>query len=136
MRSKVIIATLIGAVLIVLSLAIFSRGREHDPKDLSFWIKTGADREWSLAAAQGRPEAQFQVGLSLIRTNLVKTKDQVPGLSAIPVLGKRFFETVTYRIDGKISQTQRDEAHQWIKKSADQGFAPAKEAEKLFIPGR
>ena len=59
--------------------------------------------------------------------------DRVPRLSAIPLIGKRFFEKVTYRIDSNISQEQLAEAYRWIKESADQGFAPAKEAKKLFI---
>src|SRR2546430_5212377 len=59
--------------------------------------------------------------------------DRVPRLSAIPLIGKRFFEKVTYRIDSNISQEQLAEAYRWIKESADQGFAPAKEAENLFI---
>lgn len=59
--------------------------------------------------------------------------DRVPRLSAIPLIGKRLFQTISYSIDNRISQEQLAEAHRWIKLSADQGFAPAKEAEKLFI---
>jgi len=86
-----------------------------------------------LAAAHGEPQAQFHMGLNLIRTNLVTMIDRVPGLSAVPSIGKRFFEKISYGIDNNISQEQLEDAYRWIKKSADQGFAPAKEAEKLFI---
>lgn len=41
-------------------------------------------------------------------------------------------EDTSYSIDSNIGQAQLMEAHQWITKSADQGFAPAKEAVKLF----
>jgi hypothetical protein len=37
------------------------------------------------------------------------------------------------RIDNTISQEQLTQAYGWIRKAVDQGFAPAKEAEKLFI---
>ena len=136
MKNKQIIAFCICLWLIgvgVVLIVIFSGGREHDPRDLSYWIQTGAARNWSSEAASGQPQAQFYCGLTLISSNLVIMKDQVPMLCAIPIIGKRFFEHTSYRINSTISQEQLMEAHQWIKKSADQGYAPAREAEKLFI---
>ena len=121
-------------MLIAVILAVsFSKGREHDPKDLSYWVRAGAAKDWSSEAAQGAVQAQFHFGLSLIRTNLQTMIDRVPRLSAVPLVGKRFFEKISYGIDSNISQEQLADAYRWIKKSADQGFAPAKEAEKLFI---
>jgi hypothetical protein len=58
--------------------------------------------------------------------------DRVPRFSAIPIIGKRFFETKSYGIDSQIGQEQLNEAYHWIAASANHGFAPAKEAEKLF----
>jgi len=58
--------------------------------------------------------------------------DRTVVLSAIPVIGKRFFETTSYNIDSSISQEQLAEAYRWVRKAVDQGFAPAKEAERLF----
>lgn len=106
-----------------------------DPKDLYYWAKAAGDKDWSAEAAQSNPEAQFYLGLTLIRTNLMKMVDRVPMLSAVPVIGKRLFENVSYGLDNNIAQEQLIEAYRWIKKSADQGFAPARQAEKLF-PGR
>jgi hypothetical protein len=59
--------------------------------------------------------------------------DRVPRLSAIPIISKQWFESISYGIDSNASQEQLAEAYRWIKHSADQGFAPAKETEKLFI---
>ena len=134
MKNSVVIAIFVGLVLVVVTLVVsFSGAREHDPKDLSYWVRAGAVKDWSSEAAHGEPQAQFHLGLTLIRTNLVTMIDRVPRLSAVPLIGKRFFEKITYGIDSNISQEQLADAYRWIKKSADQGFAPAKEAEKLFI---
>jgi len=134
MKNNVAIAIFFSLLLVVVVLvAIFSGRGEHDPKDLSYWMRTRAAKDWSSEAAQGEPLGQFHFGLTLIRTNFITMIDRVPRLSAIPLIGKRFFEKVTYRIDNNISQEQLTEAYRWIKESADQGFAPAKEAEKLFI---
>jgi len=134
MKNNVVIAIFFSLLLVVVVLvAIFSGRREHDPKDLSYWMRTGAAKDWSSEAAQSEPLGQFHFGLTLIRTNLMTMIDRVPRLSAIPLIGRRFFEKVTYRIDNNISQEQLAEAYRWIKESADQGFAPAKEAEKLFL---
>lgn len=133
MKNNVIAVTVgfvVGAVILVVS---FSGGREHDPKDLAYWARTGAAKDWSSEAAHGEPQAEFHVGLALIRSNLVTMIDRVPRLSAVPLIGKRFFEKISYEIDSNISQEQLADAYRWIKKSADKGFAPAKEAEKLFI---
>lgn len=131
---KTVIAVFVVFVLIAIIFAMsFSTGREHDPGNLSYWARTGAAKDWSSEAARGEPQAQFHLGLTLIRTNLVTRIDRVPGLSAVPFLGKRFFEKITYSIDSNVSPEQLADAYRWIKKSADQDFTPAKEAEKLFI---
>src|SRR2546429_2047120 len=127
--------TVIFLVFVVLFLAalgvILSGKPKHDPKDLSYWVRAGGDRDWSGAAARNDPEAEFFLGLSLIRTNLTKFVARVPLLSKVPVVGKRF-ENTSYTIDGSIGPEQLENAYEWIKKSADQGFAPAEESEKLF----
>lgn len=134
MKNKLIISVAVGLLLVCLGVTLFGIGeRKPNPKDLSYWVRAGGDNNWSAEAAQNKPEAQFYLGLSLIRTNLVTQIDRVPRLSAVPVVGKRFFEKITYSIDNDIAQEQLAEAHRWIKKSADQGYAPAKEAEKLFV---
>jgi len=134
MKNCVIIAIFVGPVLVVVALVVtFSGARAHDPKDLSYWMRAGAAKDWSSEAAQGAPQAQFYFGLSLIRTNLLTMIDRVPRMSAVPLIGKRFFEKISYGIDSNINQEQLADACGWIKKSADQGFAPAREAQKLFI---
>jgi len=117
----------------VIVLSISFSGRGHDPSDLSYWSQVGATQNWSSVAAQGDPQAQFFHGIELVRTNFVTMIDRVPRLSSIPIVGKRLFENTSYGIDSNASQEQLAEAYRWIKKSAEQGFAPAKEAEKLFI---
>jgi len=129
-KNRVLIAIFAGLLLVAATSVVPAVRR---PLDLSFWVRAGAVGDSSLAAARGEPRAQFLHGLNLIRTNLVTMIDRVPGLSAIPVIGKRFFEKVSYGIDSNASPEQLAEAYRWIKQSADQGFAPAKEAEKLFV---
>lgn len=133
MKNKLAIAILVGLLATVILAVSLPGGREHDPKDLSYWVRAGAAKDWTSEAVYGEPQAQFYCGLALLRTNLETMIDRVPRLSAVPLIGKRFFEKISYGIDSNISQEQLAEAYQWIKKSADQGFAPAKEAEKLFI---
>src|SRR5262245_10506334 len=129
-----VIAVIVGFVAVaVILLVSFAGGREHDPKDLSYWAQAGAAKDWSSQAARGEPQAQFYLGLTLIRSNLVTMIDRVPRLSAVPLIGQRFFQKISYDIDSNITQEQLVDAYRWIKKSADQGFAPAKEAEKLLV---
>ena len=72
MKSNVVIAIFVGLFLIAVGVAAtFSEGREHDPKDLSYWVRAGAGKDWSAEAAQGEPQAQFHFGRTLIRTNLM-----------------------------------------------------------------
>ena len=131
MKKNVLISILVGFFLLIALGVILSGRPGHDPKDLAYWVRVGGDKDWSEEAAGGNPEAQFLFGLALIRTNLTKFVGRVPILSKVPVLGKRF-EDISYSIDSGIAPEQLSEAHQWIKKSANQGYAPAKEAEKLF----
>jgi TPR repeat protein len=134
MKTKLTIVAFVLLLLATIGLTTnFHTARGHDPRDLSYWSQVGATRDWSAAAAQGDRQAQFLYGLALVRTNLQTMIDRVPRLSGIPVIGKRFFETISYGIDGRIGREQLAEAYRWIKLSADQGFAPAKEAEKLFV---
>lgn len=127
-------AVVFGCLLIAVSLAVsFAEVREHDPKDLSYWMRIGTNKDWSKEAAHGEPQAQFHFGMSLVRSNFATMVDRVPGLSAVPLYGKRFFEKTSYDIASSIDQRQLEDAYRWIRKSADQGFAPAKEAEKLFM---
>ncbi|MBN9693940.1 MAG: hypothetical protein J0M24_27165 [Verrucomicrobia bacterium] len=125
----------VGFLVIAVTLIAvnFAGAREHDPKDLSYWVRAGAGKDWSSEAAQGEPQAQFHLGIALVRSNFVTMVAQVPGLSSVPLLGKRFFEKTSYGIDSSIDQRQLADSYRWIRKSADQGFAPAKEAEKLFM---
>jgi TPR repeat protein len=133
MKIKAPIAAFLVLLLAAIGLTfIFPAVHEHNPRDLSYWSRAGANQDWSAKAAQADPQAQFFFGLGLIRTNLEISIDRVPGLSDIPVFGKRFFETISYRIDSGIRQEQLAEAYRWINLAAAQGFAPAKEAKKLF----
>ncbi len=132
MKKSVIISIFAGLVLAGLGVAL-SGIFKQDPKDLSHWMRVAGEKDWSTEAAENKPQAQFSLGLILIRTNLMTFIDRVPMLSAVPIVGKRFFEQIAYGIDNNAGQEQLREAYQWIKKSADQGYAPAKEAEKLFI---
>ena len=134
MKRNLNIGLFTGLLLVSVALLVkLYRSHEHDPRDLAYWIRAAGAKDWSTEAAQGQPQAQFYCGLSLISSNLVTMIDQVPTLSAIPIIGKRFFEKTSYGINSTISHEQLLEAHRWIKKSADQGYAPAREAEKLFM---
>src|SRR5207249_204249 len=85
MKKSVIISisVFLGFLSLILAV-IFSGTPEHDPKDLSYWVQAGANKDWSTEAAQGKPEAQFFLGLTLIRTNLTKFVERVPVLSKVP----------------------------------------------------
>ncbi len=132
MKNKVLIGSFVGLLLAGLGV-IFFVGLKPDPKNLLYWVRAIGKSDGSAEAAQGKPEAQFLLGLALLRAHLVIQIDRVPTLSSIPLVGKRFFEKITYTLANDITQDKLAEAHQWIKKSADQGYAPAKEAEKLFL---
>jgi hypothetical protein len=131
-KIKVAIAAFVILLLVVLVLSISFSGREHDPRDLSYWSQVAATQDWFAAAREGDARAQFFHGIALVQPNIVTMIDRIPRLSSIPIVGKRLFEDKSYGIDNNISQEKLTEAYQWIKKSADQGFAPAQEAEKLF----
>jgi len=132
-KTKVVTGILIGLLLAVIAVWVtFSAAPEHDPRDFLYWGQAGGTNDWSAAAVQGNARAQFFCGFGLIRTNLQIMIDRIPRLSAIPLIGERFFQTISYSIDNRIGQERLAEAYLWIKQSADQGFAPAKEAEKLF----
>jgi hypothetical protein len=105
----------------------------RDPANLRYWVSAGGGKDWASEAARNQPEAEFFFGISYIRSNLVVMVDQVPGLCRVPVLGKRFFEKTSYGIDSGVDPETLAQSYRWIKASADQGFAPAKEAEKLFL---
>ena len=76
MKNRAVIAIFVGLVLVVVAfVVIFSGACAYDPKDLSYWMRAGAAKDWSSEAAQGAPQAQFHFGLSLIRTNLLTMID-------------------------------------------------------------
>jgi hypothetical protein len=104
-----------------------------DPANLRYWASAGEGKDWASEAARNKPEAEFFYGISFIRSNLVVMVDRVPGLCRVPVFGKRFFEKTSYGIDSAIDPELLAQSYRWIKASADHGFAPAKEAEKLFL---
>lgn len=127
---------IIAAVVVVVLMGLLVtslRALKHYPRDLSYWFRAAAAGDWSAEAAKGHAVAQLCCGLNLIRSNLVVMTDETVGLSRLPLIGKRYFERTSYSIDNTISQEQLTEAYGWIRKAVDQGFAPAKEAEKLFL---
>lgn len=119
-------------VLLVMALSLCSAKSEHDPRDLSYWSQAGATENGSAVAGQSTPRGEFFLGIALIRTNLVMFIERVPALSSLPIVGKRWFERTSYRIDDNISRERLAEAYRWIHRSADQGFPPAKEVERLL----
>jgi TPR repeat protein len=132
MKRCVMVTFLAGVLLAGLLLSWPRQSSRPDPQDLSAWARFAGERDWSSQAAQGDSEAEFLLGLTLVRTNLTQMVDRVPTLSAIPVVGKRFFEKVHYGLDAQVTAEQMAEAHRWIQRSAEQGYAPAREAVKLF----
>src|SRR6185369_7922653 len=129
MKTKMAITAIVVLLLLVIGLNVYhSANRGHDPRDLAYWNQIGASQDWSTAAAQEDPQAQLFHGIAFIRTNLLTMIDRVPLLSAIPIIGKPWFEKISYGIDSNANEKQLAEAYRWIKRSADQGFAPAKEA--------
>ena len=133
MKTKVAIIAVVIFLLMVIGLTLnFFAAPGPDSRDLHYWIKIAGTRDWLPTAANGDPQAQFFHGLTLLRSNVVISVDSVPRLSGIPVIGKRLFEHKSYRIDKGVSQERLGEAYLWINRSADEGFAPAKEARKLF----
>ena len=130
MKQKVVVSVFVGLLLFGLAVAFWGRPDAH-PGNLSHWLRAARGKDWSSEAAQGKPEAQFFLGLTLIRTNLITMVDRVPLLSRVPLIGKRF-ERFQYEIDASIAPEQLAESHRWIQKSASQGFPPARETEKLF----
>ncbi len=134
MKRSVTIAIVVSLVVVLLGLVVASlRSPEPYPRNLSYWFGAAAARDWAAEAAKGQAPAQLCCGLVLIRSNLIIMTDRAVGLSRLPLIGRRYFENTSYRIDNTISQAQLAEAYGWVKKAADQGFAPAREAVKLFI---
>lgn len=105
---------------------------KHAPRDLQFWSQAGKGVDWSKAAAEGDAKAQFYSGMELVRPHLQTVDDRVPGFSAVPLVGPRLFQNRSYCIGPSMNRRQMVEAQRWITLSADQGFAPAQEAKKLF----
>src|SRR5689334_20814518 len=113
MRRSFIGLIVIGLILAVLALTLL-RQNGPDAKDLWAWAARARSADWSNKAATGDAEAQFLLGLSLVQTNLIKMVDRIPRLSAIPVIGKRYFEHTSYGIDNAANPEQLRQAHQWI----------------------
>lgn len=127
-------AAFFGLLVLGILLALFfSAPRMHDPRDLGYWSNVGANQDWSTPAARGDAQAQFFCGIAIVRPHLTIMIEDARYLSDIPIIGKRFFRKVSYGLDNGIAQEQLAVAYSWLKQSADQGFAPAKHAEKLFI---
>ncbi len=128
---KKLLAVLAGVALVAL-VAGLSASRPLDPRDFHSWSQLAVKKDWPAAALEGEPEAQFLMGMRLIRTNLAKMVSRVPYLSRVPVVGRRYFEETSYQIDNDIDPGQLQAAYGWIAKSAAQNFTPAQEAQKLF----
>ena len=133
MKRWVTITIVAGLVVVLMVLLVAALRAPAHARDLSYWFLVAAARDWSAEAAKGQAPAQLCCGLNLIRSNLIVMKDETVGLSRLPLIGKRYFERTSYSIGSTISQEQLKEAYRWIRKAVDQGFAPAREAEKLFI---
>jgi hypothetical protein len=133
MKRWVTITVVAGLLVVLMGLLVAAFRAPAHPRDLSYWFRAAAARDWSAAAAKGQAPAQLCCGLNLIRSNLVVMKDETVGLSCLPLIGNRYFVRTTYSIGNTISQEQLTEAYGWVRKAVDQGFAPAREAEKLFI---
>ncbi len=127
-------AAFFGLLVLGILLALFfSAPRMHDPRDLVYWSNVGANQDWSTPAARGDAQAQFFCGIAIVRPHLTIMIEDTRYLSDIPLIGKRFFRKVSYGLDNGITQAQLAVAYSWLKQSAEQGFAPAQHAEKLFI---
>lgn len=133
-NAKALVAGLLALLFVAILLAVFfSPPRQHDPRDLVYWSNVGANQDWSTPAARGDAQAQFFCGIAIVRPHLTTMIEDARYLSDIPIIGKRFFRKVSYGLDNGITQQQLAGAYSWIKQSADQGFVPAKHAQKLFI---
>ena len=124
---------MVFGLLLIGIVVILSRPPAHAPGDLRYWVYAGDGKDWSAEAAREKPAAEFFHGASFLLTNFCVMGESTGWPSAFPVLGKRFFWRTSYAIDEQIDPGQLAEAYRWIKRSADHGFAPAIEAEKLFI---
>jgi hypothetical protein len=135
MRTRTASQIILGFLLVALTAALLGAfgPRQHDPKDILYWLKAVGTKDWSQEAAEKKPQAEFLYGLSLLRSNLTVMVGRVPWLSSIPFVGRRFFEQASWSINSSASQERIEAVYAWIKKAADQGYAPAKEAEKLFV---
>ncbi|MBM3840066.1 MAG: hypothetical protein FJ398_19295 [Verrucomicrobia bacterium] len=91
MKNSLLAAAVVALSIVLLGLILMSRPAP-DPKNLDYWSKAASGKDWFAAAAQGNAEAQFFLGLTSIRANLIKMVDRVPGAYRIPILGKRCFE--------------------------------------------
>ena len=61
-KNNVVIAIFVGLLLVVVVLvAIFSGRHEHDPKDLSYRMRTGAAKDWSSEGGTGRAAGAISV---------------------------------------------------------------------------
>jgi len=134
MKNRLAIAAIGCSIIAALFVGLgISTSRDHDPADLSHWTLVASSRDWSMAATQGDPQGQYLYGLSLIRTNISTMVSEVPRLSALPIIGARFFKRTAYDIDRAVNQETLAEAYRWVKRSADQGYHPAKETEKILV---
>lgn len=77
MKSSYFIAAF-GLISLLLIAGILFREAKPDPTDLFYWTERMGERDWSAEAGQGKAEAQFFVGLGLIRSDLMKTDSRIP----------------------------------------------------------
>lgn len=132
MRHRPVVAVVFGLLLLGI-VVILSRPLAHDPADLYYWVGlAGGDKDWSSESGLDKPQAEFFHGARFLFTNFCVMGESTHWLSVVPVVGKRYWKT-SYEICGPIDPEQLAQSYRWIKRSADHGFAPAKEAEKLFI---
>src|SRR4051812_3401544 len=107
MKRAVPLWVLIGLLLAgLLAMFAYPRNLRPHPKDVFEWTRLAEEKDWSAKAAAGDSEAQFFIGLGHVQPHLQKIVDRIPYLSAVPVIGKRYFETLSYGFDGSVTQEQ------------------------------
>ena len=107
MKSRTLIVSL--AVALLVAFVILWMRSQRASNDLIFWMQTAGGKDWSELAKQNQPEAQFLMGMNLIRTNIVIMTDRIPTLADLPLVGRRFFQKTQFQIDPAMSLEGRNE---------------------------
>lgn len=84
-----------------------------------------------LKAERGDKAAQYQIGMSLLVTNLNQEIDRIPILGDLPFFRRRF-RIVRYGFETDPSPETLTEAYRWIHQSALQNYPPAKSMEAML----